>query len=379
MIDFAVPDGVEQLPPDRPGRLLRRQDHVRRRLGHGRLGQQDREGRPRLRRSPTTARSRPARAARTPTRSPTRSRQLDHPSFNERMRAQAALISEGQRGASAPVDDGPGRPEDRPASRGGTCVWALDGIAGGTPEATVPSSRPLKSPEADVRAQAARALGERAASPIAVEPLIAAPGRPRADGPAPGDHRPGADRRPGGDPGARPSGRRRPLPRLLRPRRPCGGSATGRRRPRSASTSNDPKVRAGRPARRWRAVYDPAAVGALIEYATDPERPADERAKALLILAQVHRKAKPWDGKWWGTRPAQGKPPAKDDRLGGDAGDRRDGPPGLADREPPGPPRGGRGREGDEGPRRPAGPPRAVRRRARHRRPQADRPGARAR
>ena len=48
-IEFVEPGDGERLPPDRPGPLLRRQDPVRRRLGHGRLGEQDREGRPRLR------------------------------------------------------------------------------------------------------------------------------------------------------------------------------------------------------------------------------------------------------------------------------------------------------------------------------------------
>ena len=50
-------------------------------------------------------------------------------------------------------------------------VWVLDAIAGGTPEASYPLVDALKSPHRDVRAQAARALGERAV-PIAVEPLV---------------------------------------------------------------------------------------------------------------------------------------------------------------------------------------------------------------
>ena len=49
-------------------------------------------------------------------------------------------------------------------------VWVVDAIAGGTPEATYPLIDALKSPVADVRAQAARALGERTV-PIAGEPL----------------------------------------------------------------------------------------------------------------------------------------------------------------------------------------------------------------
>src|SRR5262249_20780305 len=28
--------------------------------------------------------------------------------------------------------------------------------------------------------------------------------------------------------------------------------------------------------------------------------------------SQAHRKTKPWDGHWWGTRPTQGAPPAKE-------------------------------------------------------------------
>ena len=50
-------------------------------------------------------------------------------------------------------------------------MWVVDAIAGGTPEASYPLIDALKSPSRDVRAQAARALGERAV-PIAVEPLL---------------------------------------------------------------------------------------------------------------------------------------------------------------------------------------------------------------
>ena len=35
--------------------------------------------------------------------------------------------------------------------------------------------------------------------------------------------------------------------------------------------------------------------------------------------SQVHRKAPPWDGKWWGTQPAPRQAAGQDDRLGGDA------------------------------------------------------------
>ena len=57
--------------------------------------------------------------------------------------------------------------------------------------------------------------------------------------------------------------------------------------------------------------YATDAVAGLKHEATDRARPADERAKALSTLSQVHHKTRPWDGQWWGTRPTQGKPPAK--------------------------------------------------------------------
>src|SRR5262249_10816779 len=95
-------------------------------------------------------------------------RQLDHPSFNERLRAQAALIKKGREILSiltAALADSKTAPVARRH-----LVWALDGIAGGTPEATVPLMEALKADVPDVRAQAARALGERRV-PIAVEAL----------------------------------------------------------------------------------------------------------------------------------------------------------------------------------------------------------------
>ena len=69
----------ERLPADRPGPLLRRPDPLRRRLEHGRLGQQDREGRPGLRRHLHGRESRPARGAATRTRSRPRSRSSTTP------------------------------------------------------------------------------------------------------------------------------------------------------------------------------------------------------------------------------------------------------------------------------------------------------------
>ena len=53
------------------------------------------------------------------------------------------------------------------------------------------------------------------------------------------------------------------------------------------------------------------AVQALATFAASSKRPVEERVKALEYLAEVDRKAPPWDGHWWGTQPANHKPPAK--------------------------------------------------------------------
>ena len=46
-------------------------------------------------------------------------------------------------------------------------------------------------------------------------------------------------------------------------------------------------------------------------FASSSKRPVEERTRAIAYLAEVHRKAPPWDGHWWGTQPASRKPPAK--------------------------------------------------------------------
>ena len=58
-------------------------------------------------------------------------------------------------------------------------------------------------------------------------------------------------------------------------------------------------------------VYDVQAASALATFAASSKRPIEERTKAIEYLAEIHRKASPWDGHWWGTQPANGKPPAK--------------------------------------------------------------------
>jgi putative membrane-bound dehydrogenase-like protein len=233
-------------------------------------------------------------------------RQLGHPSYHERCRAQTALIHR-SRAALAAVATELERPTTEPIARR-HLVWTLDAIAGGTPEASEPLIAALDVPTADVRAQAARALGERAV-PIAVDPLI----------------------------------------RLLRDRdvtvRLQATIALGKIGDRAAVAallpmlgerdafvafsarqalrriddwpaveagldSPDPRVRQG-VLLAMEQVYDTAAVERLAGFAASPRRLADERMMAIRFLAEVHHQAPPWDGQWWGTQPAQGKPPAR--------------------------------------------------------------------
>ena len=64
--------------------------------------------------------------------------------------------------------------------------------------------------------------------------------------------------------------------------------------------SPDPKVREG-VLLTMEQVYSTDVLRELVRFAGSTARPLDERAKAIRFLAAVHRKAPPWDGKWWGT------------------------------------------------------------------------------
>ncbi len=79
------------------------------------------------------------------------------------MRAQGAIASKGQ-DAIGPVVSSL-FDQKTPSLARRHLVWALDAIAGGTPEATDPLANLLSDPDADVRAQAARALGQRRRPP----------------------------------------------------------------------------------------------------------------------------------------------------------------------------------------------------------------------
>ncbi|MGP0064224.1 MAG: PVC-type heme-binding CxxCH protein, partial [Isosphaeraceae bacterium] len=233
-------------------------------------------------------------------------KQLDHPSYNERRRAQTALICRGK-DALVAVTAALAKPATDPVARR-HLVWVLDAIAGGTPEASYPLIDALKSPVADVRAQAARALGERSV-PIAREPLVnllkdrepsvrlqavIALGRIGL-----GDAIPAL------------------LPVLADGDAFIAYSARKALRriddwPRTAQglDSPNPKIRAGT-LLALEEVYDDAAVMALDRFVLRGSHSTDERVQALRYLAEAARKAPPWNGKWWGTQPAKGEPPAR--------------------------------------------------------------------
>ena len=233
-------------------------------------------------------------------------RQLDHPSFNERRRAQTALSKRGREALAAVSDALASSKTDPVAKR--HLVWTLDAIAGGTPEASEPLIASLRSPWPDVRSQAARALGVRAV-PIAEEPLkgllddpehtvqlqaVIALGRIGASAAVEGllpllassdTHLTFSTRQ------------------ALRRIGDWKATAVG-------LDSHDPKVRVGTMLT-LELIYKPEAAEALARYATDPTRPDSERARALTWLAEGHRKVPPWDGKWWGTQPTRRPPPAR--------------------------------------------------------------------
>ncbi len=232
-------------------------------------------------------------------------RQLDHPSYNERMRAQSAIIRAGRSGwnqAVALLVD----PAVAPLARR-HLVWIVDALAvDSAAEETVLLAQHFRAE--DVRAQVIRAVGERRSksavaevvaaladsSPVVRLQAIIALGRI-------------------GDPATvAPL-----LPILTDLDRTLAFSARQALRRigawdavASALKASDSRTRAAILAA-LESVYDPGAVAALQGVLSDSTAPSDERARALTELALVARKAPEWDGKWWGTRPTQGKPPAR--------------------------------------------------------------------
>jgi len=233
---------------------------------------------------------------------------LNHPSLNERKRAQAELVKRGPKvwdETTAALAD-----PETPALAKRHLVWTVAAIAEADHKGAAPIIGALKDPSADVRAQAARALGlARESDPKAVSALI-----PLLRDPEPATRlqavialgRIGDSR-----------AIEHVIPIVADPDVYLSHSA------RAALTrigdwpaiakgldSTDAKVRAGILLTLER-VYDKEAVGALLAFAGSGDRDSLERAAAIQYLASVYRQAPPWDGKWWGTQPAKGKAPGK--------------------------------------------------------------------
>lgn len=235
--------------------------------------------------------------------------QLDHPAFGERMRAQETLINKGQDALDRVL--AALRSEDTPARARRHLIWIWAALAPDPDRLESALAEVLKSPDPDLRGQAIRALGlagrpgsapaarlaikgledpdptvrlqavialGRIGHVEAVEPLVSALASPEA---------------------FIAFGARQALRRINR----WDVARTG-------LSSGDARIRKGLLGA-MEQVYDVEAVHGLAEFAGQPRHEADERAMAIRALAQGHRKPRPWDGRWWGTRPASGKPPAK--------------------------------------------------------------------
>ena len=232
-------------------------------------------------------------------------RQLDHPSYNERMRAQSAIIRAGRPAWNQAVEMLVNPAIDSVARR--HLVWIVDALAD-DPAAEEAILLAHHFPAEDVRAQVLRAAGERRSraaipevvaaltdpSPVVRLQAIIALGRIGESTTAPAL-----------------------VPLLTDPDRTVAFSARQALRRINAWDPVAPNLKASDPTTRaallaaLELVFDPAAVAALRSVLTDSTNPADERARALTELALVVRQAPPWDGKWWGTRPTKGKPPAQ--------------------------------------------------------------------
>ncbi len=233
-------------------------------------------------------------------------RQLDHPSFNERTRAQLAILKAGRAALPTALATLADPKADPVALR--HLVWIVDGIVGGTPEADGPLGAALKSAIPDVRAQAARAFGLRRVR-SSVAPLLATLKDPDPTVRLQAVIALGRI----GDPSAIPG----LLPALTDPDRYLAFSARQALRrlgdwdavSAALGASDGPRRSAILAAAE--SVYEADAVDLLRKVTTDEQGDPSDRARALAELALVARKAPPWDGKWWGTRPTRGKAPAR--------------------------------------------------------------------
>ncbi len=230
---------------------------------------------------------------------------LDHPARTERLRAQRELIrrGDGTLDAATKALADPNTPET--ARR--HLVWTVAGIASRSPQGAGPLTMALKDASADVRAQAARAIGLEF-GPFDLDALAALLADPEptvklqaliALGRIGGPSVVAAVTPLVADPDVYLAfSARKALARIGAWEEAAAGLE-----------SPDPKVRAG-VLLAMEGAYSQRAAKALADFAAGHGEPAD-RAVAVAKLAAVARQAPPWDGKWWGTQPAKGKAPAK--------------------------------------------------------------------
>lgn len=83
-------------------------------------------------------------------------------------------------------------------------------------------------------------------------------------------------------------------------------------------TSYTPEVRDG-VTYAMRETYDPALAKTLLAYVENHANPVDGRAAAISVLGSTRKRAKAWDGRWWGTQPQNGRSPAKELEWAGTA------------------------------------------------------------
>ncbi|OJW12340.1 MAG: dehydrogenase [Planctomycetales bacterium 71-10] len=230
---------------------------------------------------------------------------LDHPARAERLRAQRELISRGE----AALADATKALADAatPELARRHLVWTVAGIASRSPQGAAPLTATLKDPSADVRAQAARAIGLEF-GPFDLDALAALLADPESAVKLQALISLG---RIGG-----PSVVESIIPIVADPdvylafsARKALGRIGAWDEAAAGLKAADPKVREG-VLLAMEGAYSKGAVKALAEFAAGAGEPA-ERAVAVAKLAAVARQAPPWDGKWWGTQPAKGKAPAK--------------------------------------------------------------------
>ena len=232
-------------------------------------------------------------------------RQLDHPSYNERMRAQAAIIRAGRPAWNQSVEMLVNPAIDAVARR--HLVWIVDALAD-DPAAEEAILLAHHFRDEDVRAQVLRAAGERR-SRVALPEIVNSLGDPspivrlqavialgRID---------------------EATTAATLIPLLIDPDRTVAFATRQALRRINAWDQVAPSFKASDPQTRvailaaLEGVDETKAVVALQAVLTDSSNLPAERALALTELALVVRQAPPWDGKWWGTRPTKGNPPAR--------------------------------------------------------------------